>query len=119
MRRKQQSGSDDLRPAYDFDCAKAVRGRYYHYLKNEGSNIVVLEPDVARSFRGSAAVNDAPRMLPKMTRATRHPAARSSAARYGIPGAIPNEQIATREGCDGHCPMSRLDPAIPITSGQS
>ena len=56
MRRKQRSRSDDLRPECDFDYAKAVRGKYYHRLKNEGSNIVVLEPDVARSFRDSAGV---------------------------------------------------------------
>jgi hypothetical protein len=56
MSRKPQFGPDDLRPEYDFDCAKAVRGKYYHRLKSEGSNIVVLEPDVARSFRDSAAV---------------------------------------------------------------
>jgi hypothetical protein len=63
MRRKQQLGSDDLRPEYDFDYAKAVRGKYYQRLKNEGGNIVVLEPDVARASRDSAAVNEALRML--------------------------------------------------------
>jgi hypothetical protein len=76
MRRERQFGSDDLRPEYDFVYAKAVRGRYYHRLKNEGSNIVVLEPDVARPFRDSAAVNDALRMLLEMTRATRRFAVR-------------------------------------------
>jgi hypothetical protein len=59
MQLKRQFGSDDLRPEYDFDCAEAVRGKHDHHLKNERSNIVVLEPDVARSFRDSTADNDA------------------------------------------------------------
>ena len=112
MRRKQRFGSDDLRPEYDLDYAKAVRGKYYHRLKNEGGNVVVLEPDVAKSFRDSAAVNEALRMLLEMTRATRHFAAHSGATRYGIPGAILNEQITLRVGREAHCPKSRFDPTI-------
>ena len=44
----------EMRPEYNF--SGAVRGKYYkQYL--EGSNVVVLEPDVAKRFRSSAAVN--------------------------------------------------------------
>lgn len=44
----------EMRPEYDF--SGAVRGKYYkQYL--EGSNVVVLEPDVAKRFRNSASVN--------------------------------------------------------------
>jgi hypothetical protein len=50
MRGKQRFVSDDLRLEYDFDYAKAVRGECYHRLRNEGSNVVVLEPDVAGPF---------------------------------------------------------------------
>jgi hypothetical protein len=114
MRRKQQFGSDDLRPDYDFDYAKAVRGECYHRLRNEGSNVVVLEPDVARAFRNSAAVNDALGMLLEMMRATRRFAARPGAARYGIPDATLDEQVTTSVGNDAHCQVSRFDPSIPI-----
>ena len=48
-----------MRPEYDFDYSKAVRGKYYRRLLQEGANVVVLEPDVARAFRSSAAVNEA------------------------------------------------------------
>ncbi len=47
---------DDLRPEYDFDFSKAVRGKYYRqYL--ESTNVVVLDPDVAAAFRNAEAVN--------------------------------------------------------------
>ena len=38
--------ADDLRAEYDFDFSKGERGRYYKKLLKEGSNIVVLEPDL-------------------------------------------------------------------------
>jgi hypothetical protein len=44
----------DMRPEYDF--SSAVRGKYYKRFV-EGSNVVVLEPDVAKKFKNSAAVN--------------------------------------------------------------
>ncbi len=43
-----------MRPEYNF--AGAVRGKYYRrYI--EGSNVVVLEPDVTKRFNNSAAAN--------------------------------------------------------------
>ena len=64
---------DDLRPEYDFVKLKgAVRGKYYRRLLKEGSNIVVLDPDVAEAFRDSVAVNDVLRSLLKVARSTRH-----------------------------------------------
>ena len=60
-------------------------------------------------------MNDALRMLLEMTRATRRFAALSGTARYGIPGAIPNEPITVRAGREVHCSKSRFDPAIPPT----
>jgi hypothetical protein len=63
---------DDLRPEYDFDYSKGVRGKYYKRLLNEGSNVVVLEPDVAESFHDSKAVNKALRALIKDNESTKH-----------------------------------------------
>ena len=64
---------DDLRPEYDSAKLKgAVRGKYYRRLLKEGSNIVVLDPDVAEAFRDSVAVNDVLRSLLKVARSTRH-----------------------------------------------
>ena len=59
MKPKTLRQADDMRPEYTFDYAKAVRGKYYKRILREGANVVVLEPDVARAFAGSAAVNDA------------------------------------------------------------
>ena len=70
MKPKIQDLDDDLRPEYDFDFSKGQRGRYYQRLLKEGSNIVVLEPDVAKAFPNSAAVNDALRSLLELARST-------------------------------------------------
>jgi len=71
MKSRQQKIRDELRPEYEFDYSKAIRGKYYRRLLKEGANVVVLEPDVAKAFRDSAAVNDALRSLLDLTRATR------------------------------------------------
>ena len=46
----------EMRPEYDF--SNAVRAKYAEMLR-EGSNVVVLDPDVAAVFPDSKAVNDA------------------------------------------------------------
>ncbi len=71
MKHKIQGPSDELRPEYDFDYSKAIRGKYYRRLLKEGANVVVLEPDVAKAFRNSAAVNDALRVLLAVARSSR------------------------------------------------
>ena len=61
-----------MRARYDFSCG--VRGKYYkRYLAD--SNVVVLEPDVHKHFRNSAAVNKALRALIRTEQRT--PAKRS------------------------------------------
>ena len=52
--------NDEMRDEYDF--SGGVRGKYYEeYTK--GTNVVLLEPDVAEVFRDSATVNQALRAL--------------------------------------------------------
>lgn len=77
MKRKE---TDDLRSEYDFDYSKAVRGKYYKRLLKEGSNVVVLERDVAKAFPNSEAVNAALRSVIKGKR-SRRPTTRSSRTR--------------------------------------
>jgi hypothetical protein len=72
---------DDMRAEYDFDYSKAVRGKYYRRLLKEGANVVVLEPDVAKAFRSSAAVNEALRSLLRMSKTTRRLTSRSGSRR--------------------------------------
>lgn len=78
MKRKGEASNDDLRPEYNFDYSKGVRGKYYRRLLKEGANIVVLEPDVAKAFPDSTAVNDALRSLLKVARSSRRLTTRSS-----------------------------------------
>ncbi len=70
MKAKKKKISDELRPEYDFDYSKAVRGKYYRRLISEGANVVMLEPDVAKSFADSDAVNKALRSLLDLTKTT-------------------------------------------------
>ena len=60
-----QDASDDMRANYDF--SKAVQGKH-HRAYQEGTNVVLLEPDVARAFRDSASVNRALRLLMELAR---------------------------------------------------
>jgi hypothetical protein len=54
------SEDNDMRPEYDF--SKGVRGKHYRAYQ-EGSNVVFLEPDIAKVFKDSESVNHALRML--------------------------------------------------------
>lgn len=38
-----------MRAEYDFDYSKAERGKYFKRLLNEGSNLVVLDREVAKA----------------------------------------------------------------------
>lgn len=59
-RKTRRAAAPDMRAEYDF--SNAVRGKYHkRYLA--GSNVVVLDPDVAATFKNAAAVNDALRGL--------------------------------------------------------
>jgi hypothetical protein len=71
MKNSNTMDNDDLRPEYEFDYSKGVRGKHYTRLLKEGSNIVVLEPDIAESFRDSNTVNEALRLLLKLTQSTK------------------------------------------------
>ncbi len=78
MKEKQQENHDELRPEYDFDYSKAARGKYTKRLLEEGSNVVVLDPDIAAAFQDSASVNEALRSLLDLTRSMRRLTHRSS-----------------------------------------
>ncbi len=67
---RRDNVNDDLRAEYDFDYSKAVQGKYHHRLIAEGSNVVLLDPDMAKVFRDSTSVNQALRTLLELTQAT-------------------------------------------------
>ena len=64
--RRRTNSDDDMLPEYDF--TGAVRGKYYERYR-QGTNVVLLDPDVAAVFRDSAAVNDALRLLVSLAEA--------------------------------------------------
>jgi len=59
---KKADDDSDMRAEYDF--SKGKRGKYATRFE-EGTNIVVLDPDIAESFPNSEAVNRALRSLLK------------------------------------------------------
>ena len=62
---------NDLRPEYDFASMKdGVRGKHYQQYR-KGTNVVLLEPDVAEAFPTENAVNEALRGILSTTRAVR------------------------------------------------
>ena len=63
MKKVESEDDDDLRPEYDFSTMEGgVRGKYVKRYR-EGTNIVLLDPDVAAAFPDGKAVNDALRSL--------------------------------------------------------
>jgi hypothetical protein len=62
---------DELRPEYDFSQLKnRVRGKYAERYK-EGTNLVLLAPDVAEAFPDSESVNEALRLLIRVAKTSR------------------------------------------------
>jgi hypothetical protein len=64
----QSSDADDILPHYGF--RGATRGKYAA-LYREGTNVVLLEPDVAARFPNAAAVNRALRALAEVADAAK------------------------------------------------
>ena len=62
--------ADELRPEYKrSDFGEIVRGKYANRVKEE-SNVVLLEPDIARAFPNDEAVNKALRYLLEIAEAS-------------------------------------------------
>lgn len=56
MKKATKDQDDSMRPEYDL--RGGVRGRYYKQYQ-EGTNVVLLEADLAKVFRNSEVVNQA------------------------------------------------------------
>ena len=78
MKRAKRKASDELRPEYKrSDFKTLVRGKYATRVK-EASNVVVLEPQVARAFPNDKAVNAALRELLRGKKGPASPRTRST-----------------------------------------
>jgi hypothetical protein len=71
MKAKRTIHVAQMRAEYDLDYSKATRGKYHKRLLKGGSNVVVLDRDVAKAFPDSASVNKALRLVLKGRRPRR------------------------------------------------
>jgi hypothetical protein len=69
MKKVKKFSDPDMLDEYDF--SKGIRGKYAKKYA-EGSNIVLLSPDVAEVFPDSDTVNEALRMLIKIARSQKN-----------------------------------------------
>jgi hypothetical protein len=71
---------DDLRPEYDLSQLQGgVRGKYYRQA-TAGTNLMLIEPELAKVFRDSESVNRALRLLLDTAEAVTGPARRRRGA---------------------------------------
>ena len=95
--KKETRRSDEMRDHYDF--TGGIRGKYARrYAK--GTNVVVLDPDVARLFPNREAVNETLRAVAQIVQIQEH--RRSSANQATAPDrrplAVRKERERTRSG---------------------
>jgi hypothetical protein len=68
MKKAKKLAADDLRPEYKrSDFGVLVRGKYIERLR-KGSNVVVLDPEVAGLFPNADSVNAALRALAEIAK---------------------------------------------------
>jgi len=67
--KRQEIEQDDLRPEYDLSrlLRDGVRGKYADRYR-EGTNVVLLAPDVAEAFPDEEAVNEALRLVLRLAK---------------------------------------------------
>jgi hypothetical protein len=71
MKKADETATDDLRPEYDFASMKGgVRGKYAKRFR-EGTNIVMIDPEMVEAFPTEASVNEALRGVLNTARAVR------------------------------------------------
>ncbi len=65
---KTDAEDDDLEPEYDLAqlLKGSVRGKYAQRYQ-EGTNLILLDPDVAQAFPDERSVNDALRLVVQLT----------------------------------------------------
>jgi hypothetical protein len=80
MKKAPTNTVDDLRPEYDLSKLKGgVRGKYYEQAR-AGTNLVLIEPDLANVFPDTESVNRALRLLADTAEAAAGPTRRARRA---------------------------------------
>ena len=77
--KKPTETNDELRPEYEMKSLLkgAVRGKYAKRY-GEGTNLVLLEPDVAAAFPNEKSVNEALRLVMQLTKVQENASHRAS-----------------------------------------
>ncbi len=67
--RKKDKPADDLRPEYDLRklLKRGTRGKYAQQYQ-AGTNLVLLDPDIARAFPSPSSINEVLRLVLRLTR---------------------------------------------------
>ena len=87
MKKAKRKATDDLRPEYDrSDFGALTRGKYAARIAKT-TNVVILEPEVAKAFPNDKAVNDALRGLLEVAATTARLTTRHSPAQTKKPSA--------------------------------
>jgi hypothetical protein len=109
--------NDELRPEYDF--SHGVRGKHYEAYR-AGTNVVFLDPDVAKAFADSASGNQALRLLLQLARTNvsldRQPA-RTAPPTSRAPPRSPRAPTrgAPTTGRRGRKPTARDTALLPVS----
>ncbi len=69
MKKKPREDADELRPEYDLAglLRGGVQGKYAQSYR-EGTNLALLEPEIAHAFPDDDAVNEALRLVLRLTK---------------------------------------------------
>ena len=103
MKKAKPSATDELRPEYQSsDFKKLERGKYFERIK-KGSNVVVLEPQVAKAFPSSESVNTASQNLLDLTK--------NQHCRPGVSATTSSGDFSALQ------PASRASHALQVTHG--
>ena len=87
MSKAKSDSADELRTEYDFGAMEGgIRGKYLRRYR-AGTNLALLDPDVAAAFPTDEAVNDALRVLLKAAVAIKRPRRTSAAGPARASGA--------------------------------
>jgi len=67
MKKVNRTSKDDMRPEYDFAHMKGgIRGKYAAQFRS-GTNLVLLDPEIAKAFPTDASVNQVLRFVLDLT----------------------------------------------------
>ena len=73
MKKAKSLRSDDLRPEYKrSDFGEIIRGKYARRI-SKATNVVVLDPEIAKAFPNDKAVNDTLRSLLDLAKTSSRP----------------------------------------------